>query len=124
MGVLLLFAGCSDRPSDLIDEETYIDILVEIHILHAVDNQYEDHRKTLEMQGSVLDHYGISKEQFDRSHQYYLQDTEAQRDRISKARERLNDELADLNRKLRELESERDESDQDEVQEQEEVEEE
>ncbi len=107
IGVSLLFAGCTDRPSDLIDEETYINILVEIHILHAVDNKYEDYRKTLDMQESVLEHYDISIEKFDRSHQYYSLDTDAQRERISKARDLLNEELAELNRKLVDMEREK-----------------
>ncbi len=119
VSLMLLISGCGDRSSDILDEDTYIDLLVEIHILRAIDNRFEDHQKTMSIQESVLDHYGVSIEQFDRSHQHYMQDTEAQRDRISKARTRLNEELADLNSRLMELESEEEEEEEEVVKEQE-----
>ncbi len=115
VSLMLLITGCGDRPSDILDEDTYINLLVEIHILRAIDNRFEDHQKTMSIQESVLSHYGVSIEQFDRSHHYYMQDTEAQRDRISKARTRLNEELADLNSRLMVLEREEEEKKEEEV---------
>lgn len=101
---LVLIMSCTgDRPDDLIDEDTYIDILVEIHILQAINNQFEDEEKTLEAQQVVLDEYDISKEQFEASHDWYMQDVDAQRDRISEARSRMQEEVTYLNERMMEL---------------------
>ncbi len=101
---LIFMISCTgDRPDDLIDEDTYIDILVEIHILQVINSQFEDEQKTLEAQQVVLDEYGITKEQFEASHDWYMQDVDAQRDRISEARSRMEDELTYLNERMMEL---------------------
>ncbi|TVQ65819.1 MAG: DUF4296 domain-containing protein, partial [Balneolaceae bacterium] len=69
----LLPAGCDrDRPKDLIDEETYMDILLELHILAAIrEIDGEDETRYRAGQDTVLEHYQITRDQFQRSHAYY-----------------------------------------------------
>ena len=106
IGLLVLSACNSGRPDDLIEEDTYIDLIVEINLLHAVNNRYEDTDKTLTLQQQVLDEYGISHEQFVRSHEYYLQDVDAQRERVREGRERLTKIINELNTEYRERQQE------------------
>ena len=113
---LFIVSSCGDQPDDLIDENTYVDILVEVHVMNAISDQYEDPAMTFEVQESILEEYDITKEQFDASHQWYIQDIPRQRERLTVARDRLNEELQRLNDKLMDRQQESREEQQEEAQ--------
>ena len=103
----LLPAGCDrDRPIDLIDEETYMDILLELHILAAIrEIDGEDETRYKAGQDAVLAHYNISRDQFQRSNDYYHRNMQEQQLRYSTIRLRLDElssELSERYFKLRE----------------------
>jgi len=104
-------AGCDrDRPKDLIDEETYMDILLELHILAAIrEIDGEDETRYRAGQDAVLAHYQITREQFERSHAYYHRNMEEQQLRYNTVRLRLDElssELSDRYFRLRDSEPE------------------
>ncbi len=94
---VVLLAGCdSTTPDDLIEEEEYIQILTEMHLIAALKDIHDDEKMYQEGQEKIMDRYGITPEQFYQSHEYYLEDVEAQQERLSKARQQLTDLDYDL----------------------------
>lgn len=104
----LLLTACSDtgpdrpeRPDDLLDEDRYIDILAELHIVQALEDTYQDttlHEQALER---VLENYDVRHQQFQSTHNYYMRaDPGRQRERMEKVRERLNHELQTINEEV------------------------
>ncbi len=109
--VALLFlsvftSGCDrERPHDLIDEETYIDILLEMHLLAAVrEMDGGDEKRYLAGQKAVLEHYQITRDQFQRSHAWYHRNMHEQQARYTAVRKRLDElgtELSDRYMEIR-----------------------
>lgn len=85
--------GCSDDPTppeDLIEEEKYIPLLTELQMVRAyTDNSEADSLTVDSLTREVLSKYETSTEQFMRSHRYYEQFPEEQRDRTEQAIEQL-----------------------------------
>lgn len=93
---LLLFGcfltGCEEnpRPPNLIEEDTYIDLLVELQLVKS-------YRESVPADSGVVDSllkevykkYGISGEQFRISHIYYQEQYAEQKERVEQAIERL-----------------------------------
>ena len=87
-----LLSGCTrSAPGDLVGEEDYISILVEMHLLSAIKELDGDEKRYSEGQEQVLSHYGISREQFQRSHAYYHRNMPLQQERYREVRRRLDD---------------------------------
>ncbi len=101
--LLLAVYGCGpSQPNDLIDEDTYIDILTEMYLLASIKNIHQDDDLYRKGQDTVLSHYDITTDQFERSHSFYFQDIEAQQGRFRRVRERLNDASMRINEYTRE----------------------
>ncbi|MEX0684688.1 MAG: DUF4296 domain-containing protein [Balneolales bacterium] len=101
MPFILLFGIACSTPEEntgkLIEEDIYIDLLTELHLLSAIEDTYPD--STLREDGldSILNYYNITVETFEESHEHYLQDEEAQRARLDEANRRLEDEHERIN---------------------------
>jgi hypothetical protein len=94
MAILLLFmlSACdSGKPEDLIDEDIYIDLLVETELLSTVQAKGGDTDLVLRLFDAILAEYDITSGQFDRSHEWYQQDVEGQIVRHRIAVERLRE---------------------------------
>jgi len=112
MASMLLFSlGCSNRPADLIDEETYIDLLVEFELIESLYQVREDSDESLRFKRKVFREYGITEEQFRRSHQWYEQDVPGQLSRYRTALDRLNEEYGKISAEQRRRQQEEDEKD-------------
>lgn len=88
-----LLGGCSDdpgRPADLLPEDTYIDLMVEMKLLQNYQKELQADSTTIDsLQRLVFEAYEVPETQFRASHRYYQQDAEQQRERISTAIERM-----------------------------------
>lgn len=84
-------SGCnnSNKPEVLIDEDKYIDLLVELFLLSAIMEKKDSSKEYEELQDVILLHYGITREQFQESHLYYHQDMRKQNKRFEIVRQRL-----------------------------------
>ncbi|MEX0680388.1 MAG: DUF4296 domain-containing protein [Balneolales bacterium] len=111
LAAMLLFAvlltnGCSrSAPKDLIEEDRYIDILAELHVLAGLR---EIHGDSLYITGrqAIHNRYQITPDQFERSHRYYQRDMAEQQRRFREVRNRLeeaNRELSDYYEKMEEM---------------------
>ncbi len=90
--LVVVTAGCDrDTPKDLIEEDKYIDVLVEMHLLAAAKEIDDDEKRFQADQKAILTYYGISLEQFQRSHTYYHRDMSRQMHRFGEVRSRLED---------------------------------
>jgi hypothetical protein len=93
----LLVVSCSDpKPDDLIEKEDFINLLVEFELLRTLQRTEGDSLRTAEITRAVLNRYGVTFEQFERSNEYYIIDTEEYRNLYREATEQLNMEIGRL----------------------------
>jgi len=89
--------SCSEeqdiKPENLIPEETYIDLLVELQLLRSysyTDPTFNEDSVT----AVIFQNYGVSSEDFFISHDFYQTRVEDQIERVSAAIERIKKEQA------------------------------
>ena len=99
-GILLL--GCEenleiDAPDKLIDEATYIDVYIELHLFNAMVEAVDTvlHQDSLKAQ--LFEKYSIQESDFLSSHSYYQSQTQLQQVRLDTAIARLARTLEALN---------------------------
>ena len=76
IALLILGLGCSEqeqipRPDNLIEEGTYIQLLVEFQLLDAIAYTSSDTLNLDSLRTEIFTHYQISEERFSSSHRYY-----------------------------------------------------
>ncbi len=103
-GILLLFSACTDSvPEQVIDEETYIKMFIEFAVVNQMDkNLLNDNQTRDDLRAKVYEHYGVSKEEFMISHEFYENDLDKQLERL----ERINQAIRDERDKISEAEEE------------------
>lgn len=94
IGLLLIsLISCSDdsqKPENIIAEDKYINLLVELQLVRSYgESNYADSLTVDSLAEEVFERYEISDSVFYRSHQYYQQFPKEQINRIEKAIERL-----------------------------------
>ncbi len=98
--VLLFFLflnGClgpekTPRPENLISEQNYIDLLVEMQHIKTYKNVQPDSISADSLKELVYQKFGITDQQYLESHTYYQQQTDRQLQRIDEAIRQLNHE--------------------------------
>ncbi|MEX2640584.1 MAG: DUF4296 domain-containing protein [Balneolales bacterium] len=110
----LAAAACTapTKSEKIIQEDTYIDLLAELHLLNAIDETYPDSTLREEGLDTILQNYNISVEAFEESHSFYHQDVEGQRERLEEANRRLRNEYDRMNQVRRELREEQNQAQQ------------
>ncbi len=90
---LAVIASCSedpDKPEDLISEDNYIDLIVELQLINTFSqSSLADSISADSLIDATFEKYGINREQFAASHNYYQDFPEEQKTRIDSAIERL-----------------------------------
>lgn len=87
---LLLSCGESEPAEErFIPEDTYVDLLVELQLLNTYRASLPDSLDTDTLRPAIFERYGVSAEEFERSHRHYRQQLGAQKRRIDEAIERL-----------------------------------
>lgn len=91
---LLLFSGCGepDKPDGLIPETQYSDLLMEVFITQNLIHFKELTEKRDSVMTDLFTRYGVTGEQFERSHKYYQVRADEQKQRIDRIREKLREE--------------------------------
>ncbi len=80
----------NEPPENLIGEDKYINLLIELQLLKnyqaqsAIDSALVD-----SLLNEVFNKYGVTSKQFKKSHRYYQNNIEKQSDRIDRAIDRL-----------------------------------
>lgn len=90
--LLLTVAACSaedPRPENLISEETYIDLLVELQLIRTLEDRSDEPVPGDSLRQEIFRKYEVDSLQFEESHTYYQQNLEEQKARIGQAIERL-----------------------------------
>ena len=90
---LTVFNACKTQvqpPENLIDEDTYINLMIEFQLLESYrDSMPPDSVATDSLKEVVLEKYSVTEAQFLTSREYYRQDYEQHVKRIEKAIEEL-----------------------------------
>ena len=90
---LIALSSCTEeKPENLIDEETYILLLIEVELLYAYHLEHRNSELTRELIDDIMDNYGTTWEIFEQSHLYYEEDVQGQLTRYRKALDILNAE--------------------------------
>ena len=74
--IVMVLTGCSgqhkpEKPKDLIPEDTYIDLLVEMQNIESYRNAEPDSVNADSLKTAVLNRYSVSDSQFLATHKYY-----------------------------------------------------
>jgi hypothetical protein len=88
----LWITGCdqNEPPPNVIEEETYVDIMVEMQLLRSYIEMVPSDSTTIDsLHKEIYSKYNINNKQFRRSHEYYQDHYVNQKERIDKAIERL-----------------------------------
>lgn len=90
----VLMIGCTsgppEKPKDLITEDTYINMLVELQLVRSYgESSHVDSLVLDSLKNQIFQKYGISYERFKNSHHYYEQQPQKQKKRVAEAIERL-----------------------------------
>lgn len=96
-----IFLGCQsdpDKPEDLIKEPVYIDVLTEVFMAQSLAELKDITEKEDSLVNVVFDRYDVSQDQFERSHEYYQRQGEAQVVRTDTIRSILRNEREALMR--------------------------
>ncbi|MEM7161278.1 MAG: DUF4296 domain-containing protein [Bacteroidota bacterium] len=104
--VLIACNSSSKGPSDLIPQENFVDILYEIELIDAIEIQnmgIDEQSDTLTLSNYkfLFDSIGISKEQFDRSFEYYKRDRNKMLEMTDTLLKRLGQKEEEISKKLR-----------------------
>jgi hypothetical protein len=78
---LLMLPACESSP-DILEEELYEKLLLEFSLLNQMDEAFLQENPREELQEKIYDQYGVSEENFRRSHEYYQRNIENQIMRI------------------------------------------
>lgn len=89
---LILLIGCSDqqKPDDLIPEDQYIKLIVELQLVESAADQ--DTVNSEQLVDRIYKKYDIDQDQFIRSHRYYSDEVSQQKKRIKQALKLLREE--------------------------------
>ncbi len=91
----MLLASCNEeaeyKPDDLIPEDTYIKMLIELEMAHSFKVLPEDSVYVVRLLDGVFEHYDVTLDQFERSHEWYGRDTHEQLRRYRRAIDKLNE---------------------------------
>lgn len=74
--IVVVVTGCSgqhkpEKPKNLIPEDTYIDLLIEMQNIQSYRNADPDSVNADSLKSLVLNHYNVSDSQFLSTHKYY-----------------------------------------------------
>lgn len=102
LGLLFILSpACStsslEKPEDLINESTYIDLLVEFQLLKSLET-IQGNTNADSLQQVIFERYEIDEDRFLRTHYYYQSQNEAQIKRIDQALERVRGEQGRSNK--------------------------
>lgn len=91
--MVLTFAACStSSPDNLLDEETYIKLFIELAVLDQYDPLLTEQKMRDELQEQILESYGVTFEEFRVSHDYYEKSLQDQIRRTERATQLLRAE--------------------------------
>lgn len=96
----VLLTGCSEEPEDLIPEDDYINLLVEFELINAFNSDTGDTDTVLRAIDQIFVAYGVTEEQFLRTHEFYQRDVENQVSRHRTAVERVSQTHSELTSQL------------------------
>lgn len=104
---LLLFGSCrnEEKPENILSEERYEQVFIELTIVDQMNEDLLGEKTRHDLRNEVFQEYGISEEEFNRSHRYYEQQVEKQIERMEELNLKLRevrDTLASLERTFEE----------------------
>lgn len=88
------------KPKNLLPEDTYIDLLVEVQHVITYINAYPDSVNSDSLTLLVYDKYQVTEEEFLSSHEYYQKQVKEQVERIDEALLRLRTEDEQLKARM------------------------
>lgn len=89
ISLVAIIAGCEQnlktenpRPQDLISEDLYLNVFMEIQMLDALIYTTDSLPDVDSLHAEIFKQYDVEQEQFQRSHRYYQKDVDGQIGRL------------------------------------------
>lgn len=92
MPILLLTTITCEKEPELIDEELYKTIMIELAILNQTDQELLGERDKSVLRDEIFETYGLDEQKFSRSHEIYQSNIDAQMERVKDIQDRLRAE--------------------------------
>lgn len=92
MPILLLTTITCEKEPELVDEELYKTILIELAILNQTDQELLGDRDKTVLRDEIFETYGVDEQKFSRSHEIYQSNIDAQMERVKDIQDRLRAE--------------------------------
>lgn len=92
MPILLLTTITCEKEPELVDEELYKTIMIELAILNQTDQELLGERDKSVLRDEIFETYGLDEQKFSRSHEIYQSNIDAQMERVKDIQDRLRAE--------------------------------
>lgn len=106
---VFLFLSCEnqpDPPEDLIGEEAYTSLLAELTLARSLVNTRSALHEEDSLRQVLFEHYGTSREQFERSHAWYQRQPQQQMARLDSINAEFREQRIRINEGLTKWEEE------------------
>ncbi|TVR17594.1 MAG: DUF4296 domain-containing protein [Balneolaceae bacterium] len=101
---LIFLAACTDSRQDkLLSGDLYEKIFIELAIIDQIEDALLGDHTRSELRQMVYEHYGVTAEEFNRTHNYFEKNIDEQLKRIESIHERLRDERSAIDESEREI---------------------
>lgn len=97
----MMISGCSDKPTKLLQENVYLNVLTELAFVNETDAETRGDMSRSMLADSVYEAYGVTPDQFHFSHEHYQRDTKKHQERIQIVKQRIQTERERLQDYLR-----------------------
>lgn len=101
LGILVLpLFSCGREttpPKGILEESLYLDLTAELYFTMQLIELQENYEQEDSLRQLVFEHYGVSADQFRKSHRYYQSDIDGQLIRLDTLRARFDREVRRLN---------------------------
>jgi len=105
--VLLLFTGisCNDNETtkDLISEDRYVEIFSQLVVINQIPDEQLEEASRDSMIDRVFEQKDVTRDQFNRSHNYYQRQPDRQIHRIARVEEKIKSERDEFQERLNEI---------------------
>jgi len=102
--LLFLTVACGDReaPEDLISENRYVEIFSQLIVINQITDEQLGEVSRDSLTNQIFENQGVSRDQFNRSHQYYQRQPDRQLQRVKRVEQKLKNERDEFQERLNE----------------------
>lgn len=94
--LVLSSCGNTTAPEDILEEDRYVSVFTELVVINQLNEEQLDSLSRDYLKEQVFEEHDVSREQFERTHQYFQQQPDQQIQRLDRIEETLTTERDSL----------------------------